>query len=801
MANSTQLRVLHVLRTLSACAVLALSGCGGDLPALHFISGEVSGLAGKGLVLQNNGADDLSISGNGRFIFKSDLASDAAYAVTVKQQPGSPAQTCTVSKGSGRTGNKNVVDIQVACVTDAAPIHPVGGSVAGLVAQAAGAGLVLQNNGGDDLAVTADGAFAFRTQLAEGSAYAVTIKTQPASPSQVCSVSAGSGTMGRDAVAHIRVDCMRQVAPVYLIGGTVSGLAGSQLLLQNNEADELAISANGRFAFPAALPDGAAYSVTVKSAPSSPAQSCIIRNGSGAVRGADVADIAIDCVTQPMYTVGGNVAGLNGSGLVLQNHGEELAIAANGRFLFANSFAGGAPYSVAVKNNPASPAQTCTLDHASGTIGSSNVTDVGVTCQDVVIPTYSIGGTVSGLVGTGLVLQNGANGETLAVPADGSFVFGTRLRSGVPFSIGIKTQPGVPPQACTVSNGSGTVSSSNVTNITITCPAPRMHYAYVTSLVNTAVYKVDDASGALTATGSAVPQGGILAGTHPAGTRFFYLADVARNAVHAYTIDVASGALAEVAGSPFASGASQPQAMTAAPNGKFLYAANRNSNAITAFAIDPATGMLSAVGTPVGSGLYPLALAVTPDNKFLIVANYLDNVLSRYAIDAASGALARLPDTPIGFASRFMALGGGGKFLYMTTSANNNRLVYAFALDAGADLTAVPGSPFSAGNGAQNVETDPSGRYLFVTNETDGTLSSFAIDAATGALAPLGAALAAGGLPEGVAVDPNGKFVYVASQSNRAVFVYGIDGAASSVAPQGPSPTPATPFAVTVVNQ
>src|SRR5262249_5016134 len=58
----------------------------------------------------------------------------------------------------------------------------VGGTVTGL----AGSGLVLQNNGGDNLAVTGTGtvSFTFKTAVAKNGAYAVTVSTQPTNPTQ-----------------------------------------------------------------------------------------------------------------------------------------------------------------------------------------------------------------------------------------------------------------------------------------------------------------------------------------------------------------------------------------------------------------------------------------------------------------------------------------------------------------------------------------------------------------------------------------------------------------------------------------
>jgi hypothetical protein len=81
----------------------------------------------------------------------------------------------------------------------------------------------------------------------------------------------------------------------YTIGGTVSGLSGSGLILQNNVGNDLAISGPGAFTFTNDLGSGAAYSVTVATQPSEPAQNCVVTHGSGTVGNANVTNVAIDC--------------------------------------------------------------------------------------------------------------------------------------------------------------------------------------------------------------------------------------------------------------------------------------------------------------------------------------------------------------------------------------------------------------------------------------------------------------------------------------------------------------------------
>lgn len=94
-------------------------GGGGSIKKTYSVGGTVSGLTGSGLVLQNNGGDDLAVSASGPFTFATALANSAAYSVTVLSQPSSPGQICTVTAGSGNITGNNVTGVTVSCVDGA----------------------------------------------------------------------------------------------------------------------------------------------------------------------------------------------------------------------------------------------------------------------------------------------------------------------------------------------------------------------------------------------------------------------------------------------------------------------------------------------------------------------------------------------------------------------------------------------------------------------------------------------------------------------------------------------------------
>ena len=107
------------------------------------------------------------------------------------------------------------------------------------------------------------------------------------------------------------------------------------------------------------------------------------------------------------------------------------------------SFTGGAPGIMAYGNSTAD-------NWSGGSVGAA---------------TYTVSGTVSGLSGTVVLQDNG--GDNLSVTANGSFTFATSLASGAAYSVTVKTNPSG--QTCTVTSGSGTVGTANVTNVAVSC--------------------------------------------------------------------------------------------------------------------------------------------------------------------------------------------------------------------------------------------------------------------------------------------------------------------------------------------
>src|SRR5438132_14401512 len=112
----------------------------------------------------------------------------------------------------------------------------IGGTTSGLSGT-----VVLQNNGGDNLSISVNGGFTFAAALTNSSPYAVTVLAQPAG--QTCTVANGPGTVAGANISNVTVTC---AVDTFIVGGTVSGLSGTEVL-PNNDGNDHPASAVGSF--------------------------------------------------------------------------------------------------------------------------------------------------------------------------------------------------------------------------------------------------------------------------------------------------------------------------------------------------------------------------------------------------------------------------------------------------------------------------------------------------------------------------------------------------------------------------
>jgi 6-phosphogluconolactonase len=282
-----------------------------------------------------------------------------------------------------------------------------------------------------------------------------------------------------------------------------------------------------------------------------------------------------------------------------------------------------------------------------------------------------------------------------------------------------------------------------------------------------------------------------------------FVANSQDGTISSYTVN-ADGTLA-ASGNSTAAGIA-PVGMAIDAGGKYLFVANQgtfadpSSGTVSVYSVSGATltsvGSFSTAesGAVYGSG--PVSVAVTSDASYVYVANQFSNTVAAFSVDS-TGALTPLglPSYPVGTSPSAVALTPDGNFLYVANQGSNN--ISAFAVCAKASLTctvpdgsltAVPGSPFSAGLGPISiaVAADSQGEYLFAADYASNQISQYKVAPATGVLTPQGPAeLSTGTNPVSVATRTgsgaalgNGgttNYVYVANKGSNTISAFSYD--------------------------
>jgi len=264
----------------------------------------------------------------------------------------------------------------------------------------------------------------------------------------------------------------------------------------------------------------------------------------------------------------------------------------------------------------------------------------------------------------------------------------------------------------------------------------------------------------------------------PAG-KFLYAANQNSGTISAYVINAKTGALTSVAGAPFLAGGA-PFCVTTDPSGKFAYVANRSTNNVSAFTIEANGGLKQVAGSPFstgnGSRLGSISVVVDPSGKFVFVANEGDRTeptlfpggVASFSIEPSTGALTAVQGSPFtaGTNPVFVTVDPSGQFVYVANETSND--VSVLKINAAGVLAAVATVPITEGTTPVRVAIDPSGKFAYVANRTSASVSAFTVEP-TGQLTPVPGSFATGFGPFSVTVDAAGQFAYTADQDSDTI--------------------------------
>jgi 6-phosphogluconolactonase len=351
------------------------------------------------------------------------------------------------------------------------------------------------------------------------------------------------------------------------------------------------------------------------------------------------------------------------------------------------------------------------------------------------------------------------------------------------------------PGTATISANNGTLTGT--TMVTVARRTPAFLYASNLATKTISAFVVDPASGVLTPVSGSpflAPTGDTSIAVRR-DFKFLYAADFGLNQISAFSVNV-DGSLSPLLGTPFPAG-NGPVSVVTHPTADFLYVSNQGSGEVMTFIIDPELTNSSSVAI----GNAPLFGAMTSDGtRFYQTASALAQIAG-FSVSANDGSLTPVTGSPFstGFFPRTIAIDPAGKFLYATISSSfmgTSTSVYAYTIDAASGgLTAIPGSPFAAGENPASAAVDVSGRFLFVANNANtangNSVSAFSIAPDTGVLTVVpGSPFAASPFPLFVATDPSGQYVYVGLDNSPGIAAFVMNQSTGALTPVAGSPFP-----------
>src|SRR5258708_4949344 len=237
----------------------------------------------------------------------------------------------------------------------------------------------------------------------------------------------------------------------YGVGGTVTGLRGQGLVLEDNSGNDLSVSSNGAFTFSKRLKNAGAYSVTVKTQPSNPAQTCTVQNGTGTINKANVTNIIVSCAQAGHFAyvatqLSNNVSAYtidSSTGLLIPLSNSPFGIGAapsslqidpSGKFLYVTDFTGGRVVALVIDSTTGSLSLVSGSPFGAGAGALSIAIDPTGAFAYVAhakaapISEYSIDTSTGGLTTVpGSPLATGSSPESLAIDPTGHFVYAANV--------------------------------------------------------------------------------------------------------------------------------------------------------------------------------------------------------------------------------------------------------------------------------------------------------------------------------------------------------------------------------------
>jgi 6-phosphogluconolactonase (cycloisomerase 2 family) len=292
--------------------------------------------------------------------------------------------------------------------------------------------------------------------------------------------------------------------------------------------------------------------------------------------------------------------------------------------------------------------------------------------------------------------------------------------------------------------------------------------------------------------------------------------------IYGYAADAQSGAIRSAVPA-ISSGGTNPVAMAMTSDYLNIYVANQGNNSVVHFTVAD-NGVLTQKES-ITLPNTPVYLAVNPTNTYLYVisgtssATLTEYPLSSGVIGAATATVSlKVPGfTTDTIVSTGVIVLANNSAVYVTaydqsaynpggttTSNANPGWIFGFSVNSSGVLTAVSGSPYQAGVKPSALATEPTSRFIFVTDYASNELIGYDVLSTNVLSFMINGPFHTGNEPTSITIDPRGIYMYVTNSLDSSVSEYSIalpTGTPSSLASsnvQASNSTNTDPVAITV---
>ena len=284
---------------------------------------------------------------------------------------------------------------------------------------------------------------------------------------------------------------------------------------------------------------------------------------------------------------------------------------------------------------------------------------------------------------------------------------------------------------------------------------------------------------------------------HPSG-RFLYAVNEIdqfggqpSGAVSAFSVDARTGQLVLL--NQVSSRGAGPAHVSLDRSGKYVLVANYGGGSVAVFPVSTdgrlreSSAFVQHAGSSVNverqAGPHAHAIVVSNDNRFALVPDLGLDELLIYEFDAGKGSLTpndpKFARTAPGAGPRHIAFHPNGKFVYVLNELDSTVSTLSYDAQHGVlqnrqTLSTLP-KGFHGENSTAEILVDSKGEHLYLSNRGHDSISVFDIDSRNGALRPVQDVSSGGRKPRSFTIDPTGKWLFAANQDSENIVVFRID--------------------------